>query len=159
MISNKLEKYNRKIINVPGDGNCQFHSMCYVLGYRIGDINYNDKLIEIKKNISQYLIDNENFFSDFFDKKDSDDFKKFCKRICENDTSTWGDELTLRAFCTIYNIRVSILNEKGIVLSVIRDKFVYNDMDRYYKCVKNHKKWSEFYFANSHYSPIVKINK
>ena len=91
----KLKK-EFNIIDTPGDGNCLFNSLSYIIFNSFGYHSY------IRQKICDYLEEN----NDYDDEAYKNDEKK---RIIEmRKDGTYGTDKEIKAFCSIYNIRITL---------------------------------------------------
>ena len=77
---------------VSGDGNCQFRSFSFEL---YGDDKYH---MDVRATIVKWMELHEGDFAPFVG--DSIEFQVYVKKMKRS--RTWGDELTIRAFCDAY---------------------------------------------------------
>lgn len=80
---------------MPGDGNCQFHSLAYP------DLDH----AEVRKNVVRHIEDDWERFRPFVDEHES---LMYVNQMSKN--ATWGDELTLRAFSEVYDTTVRVFD-------------------------------------------------
>ena len=92
----KKLKIDFRIIPTPGDGNCLFNSLSYLIFNTCGYHTY------IRQKICDYL-DNNNNYDDAADKLDEK------KRIIEmRKDGTYGTDKEITAFCELYNVRITL---------------------------------------------------
>jgi hypothetical protein len=110
-----LKIYNREIIDVPGDNNCQFHAVVDQLN-KIQIKGWTD--IKLRKKAVQWLIDNENRTMDdgalgkqvvLKDAAGITDWKKYTDEMALHN-KTWGDETTLLAISVLFKIEIIIIS-------------------------------------------------
>ena len=88
----------RKIVRMPGDGNCQFHSLAYP------DLDH----VEVRKNVVRHIEADWERFLPFVDEHES---PMYVNQMSKN--ATWGDELTLRAFSEVYDTTVKVFDARS----------------------------------------------
>lgn len=106
-IEQYLQSYSLKKINVPGDGNCLFHSMCIFFrkqGYRQDFM---------RKLICDYIEKSKELFNPSISSlSEYRSFDEYIKEMRKN--GHWGDGICLQAFGLLFKTNVILLMPTGI---------------------------------------------
>ena len=91
-------------VEVPGDGDCQFHAMSDQLRRAaLGDWNAR----QLRMKAVKWLGENREKFTECLDRGRYPDFDAYLRQMNQHE---WGDELTLRALSTIFNVKVIVVS-------------------------------------------------
>jgi len=102
-LKQQLKKLKLEEVYVPGDGNCQFHSISYVLKA----FNIQKSYKKLRKKAINYIKDNKKYYEQFiYDIS----FKQYIKNLKNGE---YGDNLTLDAMANIYDLRIKVLRDKA----------------------------------------------
>ncbi|KXZ45455.1 hypothetical protein GPECTOR_54g196 [Gonium pectorale] len=96
-LAERLERLNLEMLQVAGDGNCQFRSLSNEL------YGSQDHHASIRRAAVAHILAHRSSFEAFLG-EDFDDYTAAMAR-----SGTWGDELTLRAVCDSYGIIVHVV--------------------------------------------------
>ena len=122
-LSRTLKKYGLVEVNVPGDGNCQFHAICDQLAHHsICKIDH----VSLRRQLADWLFSNTNMSMDdsgigeqttlmkangFEDVNHWNHYLSLMKS-----GGLWGDNTTLLAACAVYNMKINVISsEMGYV--------------------------------------------
>lgn len=112
-LKSKLIKLKLKEYVVPGDGNCQFHSLVYVINKnKLGKIAYNS----LRKQVVNYLQKHKKEFENFIPLENSKisiskNFKNYVEHMSKN--KVYGDNITLYIISLLYNLKIIVLRDNG----------------------------------------------
>lgn len=118
-----LKLYNRDIVDVPGDNNCQFHAIADQLK-RIGILGWTDR--QLRQKAVEWLNNNE--IKEMDDNKIGErtllrdavgivNWKHYITEISKHNV-TWGDEATLLALSVLFKLEI-------IVISSLPENYVH----------------------------------
>lgn len=101
-LSTQLKKLKRKEIHVPGDGNCQFHTIVYSLKkYNIQFTHTTLRHLAIC-----YIKYNKDFYKDFIWDMS---LRQYIKNLKHGE---YGDHITLDALADIFDLRIKVLYDR-----------------------------------------------
>jgi hypothetical protein len=115
ILSMHLKVYNRIMVDVPGDNNCQFHAIVDQLD-RICIKNWT--AMKLRKKAVKWLRDNEKREMDdgklgektlLRDAMGIFDWDKYIREMLQHDV-TWGDEATLLALSVLFKLEIIIIS-------------------------------------------------
>jgi len=111
-----LEKIQRKMIDVPADGNCLFHALVQ----QHGEVQLTKLSAEaLRATVGEYLLSHREKFAPFWTPEagDSDDeeetWESRCARV-KSDSSLWGSTLEVAAAADLFRVRIGLLGEAGV---------------------------------------------
>jgi hypothetical protein len=146
-LKSKLIKLKLKEYPVPGDGNCQFHSLAYVINKnKLGKITYNS----LRKEVVNYLQKHKKEFENFIPLENSKvniskNFKNYVEQMSKN--KVYGDNLTLYVISLLYNLKIIVLrhNRKNNIINEAGKNIIYvvyhgdDGFDAHYNATVNNK--------------------
>lgn len=97
-LTKRLQSLGLKMVDVAGDGNCQFRALSYQL------FGTEAKHANVRASVVRHMRINASFFSMFFE---GPEFEAYLKDMAQN--ATWGDELTLRAAVEAFYINMHVI--------------------------------------------------
>lgn len=99
-----LKTYNLSRVGVPGDGNCQFHSLSVFFD------SYDHSAM--RQIICKFIHRNKTIFQEDILNLGYDNVDKYILEMSRN--GTWGDGITLQAFCMIFRVNVWLFMPTGV---------------------------------------------
>tara|TARA_Y100000389_G_C17469850_1_gene529331 strand:+ start:1043 stop:1912 length:870 start_codon:yes stop_codon:yes gene_type:complete len=122
-LSRSLDKYGLVELNVPGDGNCQFHAISDQLAYHnIANIDH----MSLRRLLADWLMANTNVPMDDCDEGEETnlmqangyvDIQEWARYlILMKNGRLWGDNATLLAACAVFGLKIKVISsEMGYV--------------------------------------------
>ena len=105
-IASQLKSACLKKIKIPGDGNCQFHAIAYMIRHNnIPTRNHTVNHKELRKLAHTLLKKNKSHYKNFIWDETFDDYLNNLKH------GEYGDNLTLPVLADYFNLRVIILRD------------------------------------------------
>jgi hypothetical protein len=100
-----LRAENLESVEMQGDGNCQFRA---IAAYFTGDVDH----LFIRRKIVEYIYKNqEKFQADIVIGLGFENVEQYCREMIV--PGTWGDAITLMAYCLYQNINIVVFSEQG----------------------------------------------
>ncbi len=100
-----LRAENLESVEMPGDGNCQFRA---IAAYYSGNIDH----LSVRSKIVEFIYRNQDkFHADIVIGLGFENVEQYCREMMV--PGTWGDAITLMAYCLYQNINIVVFSEQG----------------------------------------------
>lgn len=96
-LEERLERLNLDMLDVVGDGNCQFRAVSNAL------YGSQDHHLRVRAAAVAHIRDHADEYINFL----GEDLELYCAEMSKS--GTWGDELTLRALCDSYGVIINVV--------------------------------------------------
>jgi len=110
-VDQQLKNKCLKEIRVPGDGNCQFHSISHSLKSFGISVSYT----ELRHLAIQYIRKHKNYYKDFIW---DESFSQYIRNLKNGE---YGDNITLDALANHFDLCINILREKRVPNIINKD--------------------------------------
>lgn len=131
LLKQRLKIFGREMVNVPGDGNCQFHAIADQLN-QIPNQTPKQTAQTVRMRCVE-LMGEDGRRQHFQGFRVSSDGKSWDKYLADMKTDTvWGDHLTLTAASVVFKLRINVISSLENFDTVVTPPFSVESLNEIY---------------------------